>query len=95
MPTTDVPPITLSASVPRQLDALVVGLAEASDAEILIGLPEDVAKSLSKTTGLEPIALARRFGASAKPGRTALLAGPAGLRALAAPDGAPPAPPAP
>lgn len=82
MPTTDVPPITLSASVPRQLDALVVGLAEASDAEILIGLPEDVAKSLSKTTGLEPIALARRFGASAKPGRTALLAGPAGLRVV-------------
>jgi leucyl aminopeptidase len=82
VPTTDVPTITLSTSVPKQFDALVVGLAEASDGEILVGLPDDLAKAFTKTFGQDLATLARRLGASAKPGKAILVAGPAGTRVV-------------
>ena len=76
------PTITLASSVARDPGVLVVGLAEASEGEVLIGLPEDLAKSFSKSLGTGLADLARQLGGSAKTGRTALVPGPNGLRVV-------------
>lgn len=82
MPTTNVPTISLSTNVAKDPGVLVVGLAEASEGEILVGLPDDLAKSFSKTFGTDLATLARQLGGSAKTGKTVLVAGPGGLRVV-------------
>jgi leucyl aminopeptidase len=82
VPTTNVPAISLSTSIAKDPGVLVVGLAEASEGEILIGLPDDLAKSFSKTFGTDLASLARQLGGSAKPGKTVVVAGPGGLRVV-------------
>jgi leucyl aminopeptidase len=77
---TDVPTISLSTSVPREPDAIVVGLAEASEGDIVVGLPDDLAKAIAKTFGSDLAALARRLGGSSKTGKAVLVAGPGGAR---------------
>jgi len=74
------PTISLSPSVGRDPGILVVGLAEASEGDILIGLPDDLGKSFTKTLGADAATIARQVGASSKVGKTVLLAGPAGWR---------------
>ncbi len=81
MPTT-MPTITLASSVARDPGVLVVGLAEASEGEVLVGLPDDLAKAFSKSLGSELADLARQLGGSAKTGRTVLVPGPGGLRVV-------------
>jgi len=76
------PTITLASSVARDPGVLVVGLAEASEGEVLVGLPDDLGKSFSKALGAELADLARRLGGSAKTGRTVLVPGPNGLRVV-------------
>lgn len=79
MSTTALPTISFSSAVGKDPGVLVVGLAEASEGEILVGLPEDIAKAFHRSLG-DVATLAASLGASAKPGKTALLAGPDGLR---------------
>ena len=79
-PASTQPALTLSAGVGKDPGVLVVGLAEASDGEILVGLPDDLARAFTKALGADVASLATQFGGSAKTGRTALLAGPGGQR---------------
>nr|WP_300145598.1 leucyl aminopeptidase [Propionicimonas sp.] len=82
MPTPTVPTITLSTSVGKDPGILVVGFAEASEGEVLMGFPDDLAKSFTKTFGTDLAGIARQLGASAKPGTSVLVAGPGGLRVV-------------
>lgn len=82
MPTNTVPTITLSAGVGKDPGVLVVGLAEASETEILVGLPDEVAKSFSKNLGSDLGTLAAQLGGSAKTGKTVLVPGPGGQRVV-------------
>ncbi|MFT4110051.1 leucyl aminopeptidase [Propionicimonas sp.] len=82
MTSTTVPTITLSTSVAKDPGILVVGLAEASDGEVLVGLPDDLAKSFARALGTDLAELARQLGGSATPGRTVLVPAPAGLRVV-------------
>ena len=74
------PTITLSTAVGKEPGILVVGLAETSEGDILIGLPDDLGKTFSKTLGADVATVARQLGGSAKVGKTVLVAGPAGWR---------------
>lgn len=74
------PTISLSPAVGKEPGILVVGLAETSEGDILIGLPDDLGKSFSKTLGADLATVARQLGGSAKTGKTVLVAGPAGWR---------------
>jgi leucyl aminopeptidase len=84
VPTSTVPTITLSTSVAKDPGVLVVGLAEASEGEVLMGFPDDLAKSFTKTLGTDLAGVARQLGASARPGTSVLVAGPGGLRVVVA-----------
>ena len=74
------PTISLSPAVGKDPGILVVGLAETSEGDILIGLPDDLGKSFTKTLGADVATIARQVGGSSKVGKTALVAGPAGWR---------------
>ncbi|MCA0294232.1 MAG: leucyl aminopeptidase [Actinobacteria bacterium] len=80
MPITDVPTISLATSVPRDPDALVVGLAETSEGDVLVGLPDEVAKAINKAFGTDLATVAGRLGGSSKNGRAVVVAGPGGAR---------------
>lgn len=82
MISTTLPSITLAPAVGKDPGVLVVGLAQSSGGEVLVGLPDDLARALTKALGGDPSEVARTLGGSAKPGRTVMLAGPAGLRLL-------------
>lgn len=82
MPTPTVPAISLSATVGKDPGVLVVGLAEASEGELLVGLADDVAKSFTRALGTDVAELARSLGGSAKPGKAVLVPGPGGLRVV-------------
>lgn len=74
------PAIAASTSIGKDPGILVVGLAEASDGNILVGLPDDLAKSFSKALGRDVATSAAQLGASASNGKTALLPLPGGGR---------------
>ncbi|HEY3337443.1 MAG TPA: leucyl aminopeptidase [Propionicimonas sp.] len=74
------PPISLSPAVGKDPGILVVGLAETSEGDILIGLPDDLGKSFTKTLGADVATIARQLGGSSKAGKTVLVAGPSGWR---------------
>ncbi|MFZ0529726.1 MAG: leucyl aminopeptidase [Propionicimonas sp.] len=76
------PAISLSATVGKDPGVLVVGLAETSDGDLLIGLPDELAKSFTRAFGSDVATVAKQLGASTKTGRTALLAGPGGVKLL-------------
>ncbi len=80
MISTGQPTITLSPAAGKDPGVLVVGLAETSEGELLIGLPDDLGKTFTKALGSDVTALARQLGGSAKPGRTVLVTGPGGWR---------------
>lgn len=74
------PAISLSPAVGKDPGTLVVGLAETSEGDILIGLPDDLGKSFTKTLGTDVATIARQLGGSSKAGKTVLVAGPSGWR---------------
>ncbi len=76
------PTITLSPAVGKDPGILVVGLAETSEGDVLIGLPDDLGKSFTKTLGTDVATIARQLGGSAKTGKTVVVAGPAGWRVV-------------
>ena len=82
MPIKNQPAISLSAGVGKDPGVLVVGLAEASEGEILVGLPDDLGRAFTRALGSEVAVLARQLGGSAKTGKTALIAGPGGQQVV-------------
>jgi leucyl aminopeptidase len=70
----------LSPTVGKEPGVLVIGLAETSEGDILIGLPDDIAKAFTKALGTDVATLATQLGGSAKAGKTVAVAGPGGLR---------------
>ena len=80
MLTNTLPAISLSATVGKEPGVLVVGLAETSDGDLLVGLPDELAKAFSKALGSDVTTIAKQLGASAKTGKTVLLAGAGGLK---------------
>ena len=78
------PAITLTTGVAKDPGFLVVGLAETSDGDLLVGLPEDLAKSAVKALGADVATLVAQLGGSAKNGKTAMLALPGGTRLVVA-----------
>ena len=74
------PTISLSPAVGKEPGVLVVGLAETSEGDILIGLPDDLGKAFSKAIGSDVASLAAQLGGSAETGKTVLVAGPGGWR---------------
>ncbi len=77
-----VPAVELTPSVGRPVDVVIVGLAAASGKDVLIGLPDDMSKSLAKAYGTDVMTVAASLGASSKPGTTVLLPAPAGRRVI-------------
>ncbi len=79
MPNAALPSLTSAATLPRDADLLVVGLAEASDGPVLVGLPDDVEKAWAKRHGTAVLASAQSMGAATKLGTTVVLPGAPGL----------------
>ncbi|PFG17620.1 leucyl aminopeptidase [Propionicimonas paludicola] len=76
------PSITLATAVGKDPGVLVIGLAETSSDQVLIGLPDDLAKAYTKAIGRELGEVAISLGGSSKNGKTVLVAGPSGQRIL-------------
>ncbi|MBU4187770.1 MAG: leucyl aminopeptidase [Actinobacteria bacterium] len=74
------PAIALSTSVGKDPGILVVGLAQTSDGDILVGLPDDRAKASAKALGVDLATLAAQLGGSAKNGKAVLVPLPAGQK---------------
>ena len=78
------PSITLATAVGKDPGVLVIGLAETSNDQVLIGLPDDLAKGYAKAIGRELAEVAISLGGSSKNGKTVLVAGPSGQRIVVA-----------
>lgn len=76
------PAINLASAASKDPGILVVGLAETSDGDLLVGLPEDLAKSTAKSFGTDVASLTRELGGSAKNGKAVLLPLPAGRKVV-------------
>ncbi|QDP97680.1 leucyl aminopeptidase [Microlunatus elymi] len=71
MPAPRLPELTLSRSLPRTAEVLIVGFA----ADTVVGLPDTVANALRKTYGAGPDEVAATFGATSKPLSTTVIPG--------------------
>ena len=80
MISTGQPAINLSTAVAKEAGVLIVGLAETSEGDILIGLPDELGKAFTKALGSDVASLAAQLGGSSKTGKTAIVAGPGGWR---------------
>lgn len=76
------PSVTLANAVGKDPGVLVIGLAETSNDQVLIGFPDDQAKAYVKAIGRELAEVALSVGGGSKNGKTALVAGPSGQRIL-------------
>ncbi len=65
--------VSLSKSIPRDADAVIVGLTEVSGTPALVDLPANVTKDLTKRWGASPLAVALDLGAKATSGSTTVL----------------------
>ena len=79
VPNAALPSITAAASLPKEADLLVVGLADASDGPVLVGVPDELDKAWAKRHGTSLLESAQSMGAAAKPGTTVVLPGQPGL----------------
>ena len=75
MPVPVLPTVTTSTAVGKDVDALVVGLAEASGGAVLVGVPDDLERAWSKRHGVPLLDSARALGATGKIGTTVVLPG--------------------
>ncbi|MFP5415345.1 MAG: leucyl aminopeptidase [Actinomycetes bacterium] len=73
------PPLTTAPTVSRDVDLLVVGLADASGGPLLIGVPDDVDRAWTKRHGTSLLASAQQLGAASKHGTTVVLPGDPGI----------------
>ena len=79
MPTAALPSLTAAASLPRDVDLLVVGLADASDGPVLVGVPQEVGRAWADRHGTSLLASAQSMGGAAKLGTTVVLPGTPGV----------------
>ena len=84
MTTATLPQVSLATSIGKDAEVLIVGMAEASGQDVLVGVPDEVGRWASKSLGRSLDALAQELGASSKPGTAVLVPGPAGLRLIVA-----------
>jgi leucyl aminopeptidase len=74
------PSVSLARAVPADSDVLVVGIAPGTEEDVLLGVPADVEKSVSRALGRPLLALARALGAQPKLGAATVVPGPGDLR---------------
>ncbi|WP_036921468.1 leucyl aminopeptidase [Propionicicella superfundia] len=74
------PSISLARTVPADADVVVVGIAPGPAGGVLLGVPADVEKSVTRQLGRPLLALARSLGAEAKLGTATVVPGPGDLR---------------
>lgn len=72
--------VSLSKSVPRDADAIIVGLTQVSGTPALVDLPSAVEKDLSKRFGMSALTVAIDLGAKSKAGSTVILPTVGGVR---------------
>ncbi len=77
------PALTLATSCPRDADVVIFGVAESAGTPVPVGVPDTIERRTAKLYGRPLLALARELGVEAKPGSTAALAGPDGVRLVA------------
>jgi leucyl aminopeptidase len=65
--------VSLSKSVPRDADAVIVGLTQVSGTPALVDLPSSLEKDLTKRWRTSPLAVALDLGAKTKSGSTVIL----------------------
>ena len=65
--------VSLSKSVPRDADAVIVGLTQVSGTPALVDVPSAIEKDLTKRWGMPPLAVALDLGAKTKSGSTVVL----------------------
>jgi leucyl aminopeptidase len=65
--------VSLSKSVPRDADAVIVGLTQVSGTPALVDLPSAIEKDLTKRWGTSPLAVALDLGAKTKSGSAVVL----------------------
>lgn len=65
--------VTLSKSVPKDADVVLVGLTEVSGSAALVDLAGDLEKEVTRRFGVSPLALALDLGAKTKPGSVTVL----------------------
>lgn len=80
MPAFELPPVALVAHVPKDVDVVVVGMAESSSAPTLVGVAEDAEKTFVRQFGHGVAEVALSLGASAKPGKAVIVPGPDRVR---------------
>ncbi len=80
MPSPALPAISLATEPGKNVDVLVVGLAEALGSDVLVGVPDDVGASLGKAFGRPLDQVVHDLGGSSKNAETVLLPGPGTLR---------------
>ncbi|MCA0250972.1 MAG: leucyl aminopeptidase [Actinobacteria bacterium] len=76
------PVVSLTSAPAKDVDVLVVGLAQTAGTEVLVGLPDESATALAKAFGRPPADVVRDLGGSAKNADTVLLPGLAGQRLI-------------
>ena len=72
------PPLSLGTTAPKDVDVLVVGLAEASGSPLRVGLPDDLDRSFTKRFGRSMLDVALSLGAKSTVGATTMVPGEAG-----------------
>ena len=65
--------VSLSKSVPKDADVVIVGLTEVSGTSALVDPGSELEKDVAKRLGMSPLALALDLGAKAKPGSVTVL----------------------
>lgn len=80
MPAFEMPPVALVAGVPKDVDIVVVGMAESSSAPVLVGLADEVERAFAKQHGHSAAEVAIALGASPKPGKAVVVPGPDRVR---------------
>lgn len=79
MPHAALPHLTAATSVAKDVDLLVVGLADSSGGPVLVGVPDDLEKAWRKHHADSLLESARQMGATSKPGTSVVLPGRPGL----------------
>ncbi len=82
MPDSRLPSVTLSRSVPAEADVVIVGIAPGSKETVLLGVPADLEKAVSKRMGASLLSIAESLGASPTLGKAVVLAVASGPRVV-------------
>lgn len=82
MPPTPLPSVSLASAPGRDIEVLVVGLAQTSGTDVLVGVPDDLATTLAKTYGRSLAEVVTELGGSSKNSEAVVLPGPGHKRII-------------